>query len=200
MNENLNLVEILKDCPKGTKLYSPLFGEVEFEKIKDGIYPIAVKTKTNPIEGECIEQIRTFSSSGILCLSFNGECVLFPSKDQRDWSKFRPKQSKQTEGEEWCESQKITKWAYISDLLPKSPKFDPKTLKPFDKVLVRRGSENYDVWFPDFVSYPPDDTDNKTLCMCVMEDMAMVIPYNEDTKKLVGTTDEAPEYYRYWED
>lgn len=28
MNENINLVEILKDCPKGTKLYSPLFGEV----------------------------------------------------------------------------------------------------------------------------------------------------------------------------
>ena len=33
MNENLNLVEILKDCPKGTKLYSNVFGEVEFDKI-----------------------------------------------------------------------------------------------------------------------------------------------------------------------
>ena len=35
MNENLNLVEILKDCPKGTKLYSPIFGEVKFEEIND---------------------------------------------------------------------------------------------------------------------------------------------------------------------
>ena len=34
MNENLNLVEILKDCPEGTKLYSPVFGEVEFESIQ----------------------------------------------------------------------------------------------------------------------------------------------------------------------
>lgn len=34
MNENINLVEILKDCPKGTKLYSPIFGEVEFLGIK----------------------------------------------------------------------------------------------------------------------------------------------------------------------
>ena len=80
------------------------------------------------------------------------------------------------------------------------PKFDPKTLQPFDKVLIRRSSENYNVWFPDFVSDPPNGTNNKTLCMCVMEDIVMVIPYNDDTKHLVGTSDEAPEYYRYWED
>lgn len=28
----------------------------------------------------------------------------------------------------------------------------------------------------------------------------MIIPYNDDTKHLVGTSLEAPEYYRYWED
>lgn len=67
-------------------------------------------------------------------------------------------------------------------------------------MLVRRGNENYDVWFPDFVSCPPNDTDNKTLCMCVMEDMAMVIPYNDDTKHLIDTIEEAPEYYKYWKD
>ena len=33
MNENLNLVEILKDCPSGTKLYSPALGEVDFVDI-----------------------------------------------------------------------------------------------------------------------------------------------------------------------
>ena len=104
--------------------------------------------------------------------NYDGECVLFPDRDQRDWSKFKPKK----------------------------PKFDPKTLKPFDKVLVRRGNENYDVWFPDFVSDPSNDTNNKTLCMCIMEDMAMVIPYNDETKHLVGTAEEAPEFYRYWED
>ena len=88
-------------------------------------------------------------------------------------------------------------WELVSD---KKPKFDPKTLQPFDKVLIRRGSENYNVWFPDFVSEPPNDTNNNTLCMCVGEDISMVIPYNNNTKHLVGTTDEAPEYYKYWED
>ena len=41
MNENLNLVEILKDCQKGTKLYSIVYGEVEFDGIENGKeYPV----------------------------------------------------------------------------------------------------------------------------------------------------------------
>ena len=31
------------------------------------------------------------------------------------------------------------------------------------------------------------------------EGFNMVIPYNDETKHLIGTTEEAPEYYRYWE-
>ena len=31
MNENLDLTKILKGCPKGTKFYSPIYGEVRFE-------------------------------------------------------------------------------------------------------------------------------------------------------------------------
>ena len=39
MNEKLNLVEILKDCPTGTKFYTPVWGEVSFRKLlKDKIY------------------------------------------------------------------------------------------------------------------------------------------------------------------
>ena len=97
------------------------------------------------------------------------------------------------------ENREITPEDILSLELTKS-KFDPKTLQPFDKVLIRRGNENYNVWFPDFVSDPPNGANNKTLCMCIGEDIAMVIPYNDETKHLVGTTDEAPEYYRYWED
>ena len=164
MNENLNLVEILKDCPKGTKLYSIIFGEVKLYKVfprHDVIY-----IKNNVGDTYCL------TSDGRYMSRFDGECTLFPSKEQKDWSKFKIKK----------------------------PKFDPKTLQVFDKVLVRRGSENYDVWFPDFVSSPPDDNNKKTLCMCILEDIAMVIPYNDDTKHLVGTSNEAPEFYRYWED
>lgn len=169
MNENLNLVDILKDCPKGTKLYSPIFGEVEFEGVYNkAIYPIAVKAKTNPIEGKCTEQFIYLGPSGIIDISFNGECMLFPSKEQRDWSKFKPKQ----------------------------PKFDPKTLEPFEKVLVRdKDSEN---WTCGFFSHK--DVSKSFSYRCVGSPFICCIPYNDDTKHLVGKTDEAPEYYRYWEE
>ena len=169
MNENIDLTKILKDCPKGTKFYSTLYGEVEFEKIKkESEYPIVIITKHS--------NNSDIKSDGRYYGQYDdGECTLFPSKEQRDWSKFE------------------APWY-------KKGKFDPKTLQPFDKALIRRGSENYNVWFPDFVSEPPNGANNKTLCMCVGEDFSMVIPYNDETKHLVGTADEAPEYYKYWED
>ena len=80
----------------------------------------------------------------------------------------------------------------------RKPKFDPKTLQPFDKVLVKTGTKSYHVWFPDFISLPPNDIDKTVLCMTI-DDVVMAIPYNEDTKHLAGTNKEAPEFYRYWE-
>lgn len=86
MNENLNLVEILKDCPKGTKLYSTVLGEVELEGVTDSVnYPIIVKLNEGQFEERIIE---TFTSDGRLIATCKGECVLFPSRDQRDWSKL----------------------------------------------------------------------------------------------------------------
>ena len=35
MNENIDLTKILEGCPKGTKLYSSVYGEVEFESSTD---------------------------------------------------------------------------------------------------------------------------------------------------------------------
>ena len=83
MNENLNLVEILKDCPQGTKLYSSIYGEVELVNVLQGEdveYPIEIKLNNNIVE--------TFTNGGRLLVDYDGECTLFPSKDQRDWSKF----------------------------------------------------------------------------------------------------------------
>lgn len=74
----MNVAELLKYCPKGTKLYSTVFGEVKFSEV----YPdsmIAVLITDN-----CK---RTFRKDG--SYYEYGECVLFPSEDQRDWSKFR---------------------------------------------------------------------------------------------------------------
>lgn len=86
MNENLNLIAILKDCPEGTKLYSTVFGEVELDYVENSAeYPIKVL-----IKGE----IDSFTEDGRLYSDYEGECVLFPSKEQRDWSKFKVKKPK----------------------------------------------------------------------------------------------------------
>lgn len=165
MNENLNLVEILKDCPKGTKLYSTIYGDVELVEVRinDNAYPIEIKI------GEGSDMICDTTNDGRLLEEFPGECILFPNRDQRDWSKFKPKK----------------------------PKFDPKTLKPFDKVLVRDG--NLGNWKNLFFSYIIE----RETCypyFCLNNQYKYCIPYNEDTMHLVGTDNEAPEFYRYWED
>ena len=161
MNENLDLVEILKDCPEGTKLYSIVLGEVELCAVEcNNIYPICVKDN--------IGNTGWLTSNGKFIEKVDGECVLFPSKDQRDWSKFKPKQ----------------------------PKFDPKTLQPFDRVLVRDNNDNSESWRCDLFSHI------STGCfrfICAGNGYHYCIPYNDDTKHLVGTTDEAPEFYRHWE-
>ena len=166
MNENLNLVEILKDCPKGTKLYSPVYEYVELVSVslvECAKYPIEIKDRYGVSDG--------ITKDGRIYEEFNGECMLFPSKDQRDWSKFNVKSNK--------------------------PKFDPKTLKPFDKVLVRDG--NLGNWKNLFFSYIIE----RETCypyFCLNNQYKYCIPYNEDTMHLVGTAEEAPEFYRYWED
>ena len=82
MNENIDLTKILNDCPKGTKLYSTIFGEVEFIECDD-LYQIVV-AKEN--------KYYYFTSQGAFYFErikyHVGECALFPSKEQRDWSKF----------------------------------------------------------------------------------------------------------------
>lgn len=79
----------------------------------------------------------------------------------------------------------------------KSEKFNPKTLKPFDKVLVR-DSHNA-VWFCKWFSHIMDLSKFYKYATTGLL-YRYCIPYNDDTKHLVGTTDEAPEFYRYWEE
>lgn len=75
------------------------------------------------------------------------------------------------------------------------PKFDPKTLQPFDKVLVRdTGNE---CWNCNFFSHILDGREFPYMCSSSYK---IVIPYNDETKHLVGTSDDAPEFYRYWEE
>lgn len=81
------------------------------------------------------------------------------------------------------------------ELIP--DKFDPKFFKPFDKALVRIDSD--DNWYAVFFSHIEDLNGEKfvtTAGMCYKQ----MIPYNENTKHLLGTNNEAPEFYKCWED
>lgn len=164
MNENIDLTKILKDCPVGTKLYSPIYGEIYFEEMRsNGKYPIITITKSI--------YAATFTKEGFHYADEDGECILFPSKEQRDWNKF------------------TAPWY-------KKEKFNPKTLKPFDRVLVR----NYKTtkWRCDHFSH--FDGGNYNPCIASCCSYTFCIPYNDETKHLAGTSEEAPEFYKYWED
>ena len=73
----MNITEILKQLPTGTKLYSPVFGEVEFVEITTPCKWIKIKTKTG--------DYAHFYSDGKF--NINGECILFPAKN-KSWDDF----------------------------------------------------------------------------------------------------------------
>ena len=323
MNNNIDLTEILKDCPKGFKLYSLLHGEVSFECIETYCRHQYVIIKLKDLLFERI------NFNGKLYNSYDGECILFPSKDQRDWSKFtapwynKPIEQKFQVGQyitdghdsgqiievdchcykildftgntniiipftlqdnyhlwtiqdakdgdvlalSWLEDKNLFekivifkkyhnegvdglysmpcvegygntfmngkmlftdekvpyfsktwtcnlqpatkeqrdrlfqrikeagyKWNVESKTLEE--KFDPKTLKPFDRVIVRN---NNGEWECAIFSHIKDYGSGYRYDCCYMI-YRYCIPYNDETKHFVGTTEEAPEYYRYWED
>lgn len=82
----INIAEKLKGCPEGTKLYSPMYGEVEFVRIDIGNhkFPIIVRALENEIPYSNV----TFTAEGKWYDIEQSECLLFPSKDNRDWNKF----------------------------------------------------------------------------------------------------------------
>lgn len=83
MENNINIAEILRDCPKGTKLYSPMFGEVKL----NGFSKNRVSVSCTYNDGK--DYLDTFSENGSYYPKFSqSECLLFPSSEMRDWTKF----------------------------------------------------------------------------------------------------------------
>lgn len=78
MEEKINIAEILKDKPKGIRLYSPIFGECAFSFVREETDDICVKQHNG--------EKAFFNSKGLY--NILGECLLFPSRNMRDWSKF----------------------------------------------------------------------------------------------------------------
>ena len=159
MNENSDLCLILKNCPRDTKLYCTFLGDVLFSKIED-----------NKIFIHTSYTVYSFYSDGKF--TYEGECVLFPSREQRDWRKFK---------------------------VPVK-KFDPKDFKPFDKVLLR---DDYGFkWHPTFLEKILKEPSGEYSAVELINGCKwdMCIPYNEETKHLCGTTDDCPDYYKWWEE
>lgn len=291
MNENLNLVEILKDYPKGMELYSPIYGLGILTKVTNRIHVKFPKE----------HNVKCFRPDGKV--SEDGEIMLFP-KGKTTWEgfqrpfkdgdvivwdnraiclfscnrygniishfsihissklisenvfygfgteRFATEEEKQLlfnaikeNGYEWNAENKtlekliVPKFKVGDSVQSKTDnndkftitnidnnkfyygcgnnhefmipvikqdnwelapnKFDPKTLQPFDKVLV----SSKDEWFCDFFSHY-DDAVVKFNCTCTGGcPYDCCIPYNDDTKHLIGKSiDEAPEFYRYWEE
>lgn len=161
----IDLTKILKDCPEGTEFWSDNFGVVKFVRIgTEWDTPIEVKLSNG--------QVTYYTSEGQCDKSFLANCLLWPSKSCRDWSKF------------------TASWQ-------KKLKFDPKTLNEFDKVLVRDVVD--EKWHCDFFSH----LDGESLdypYTTVTANWSFCIPYNDETKHLVGSKDEEPEFYRYYEE
>ena len=78
MEGKINIAEILKDKPNGIRLYSPIFGECAFSFVREETDDICVKQHNG--------EKAFFNSKGLY--NILGECLLFPSKKMRDWSKF----------------------------------------------------------------------------------------------------------------
>ena len=162
MNENIDLTKILEGCPAGTVFYSTIFGKVSLMGVHNNTdLPIVIVTGQGLIG---------LTSDGRYFSQYDGECTLFPSKDQRDWSKFERFWDK-----------------------PKIERFDPKTLQPFDKRLIRDVDDGF--WNAAFFSYIAGQWVN-----CVGSGTAECIPYNDKTKHLIGTREDCPEYYKWWKE
>ena len=158
MNENINLCEILKDCPKDTKLYCTFLGDVLFSKIVNNKIFVHISNT----------EYSFYSNGKFIC---DGECVIFPSREQRDWSKFE---------------------------VP-IKRFNPKDFKSFDKVLVR--DDYGFKWSPSFLEKISKEPSGKYSAVELISDCKwdMCIPYNEETKHLCGTINDCPDYYKWWE-
>lgn len=223
-----NYVEI------GTKLYSTIWGEVEF---------LGINSINNIM-------LNAFDGKHIIYpdgkYTEKGEVILFPSKENKDWNsiiKFKKgdiicsrcfpnllavfnhyrsdgvivysallysddelkikvdtglgSQSRVRLTDEVGQKRMIealSKVGYIIDsygnVVPK--RFNIKELKPFDKVLVR--DVNSGKWRIGTYSFY-DEKNKFFVCECYWE---QCVPYNEDTKHLLGTDQDCPEYYKNW--
>ncbi len=134
----MDIAEILKKCPKYTNLYSPIFGEVKLV----GVDKKYITCRTS----DRFED--SFQYDGKYMAKYHdAECMLFPSRDQRDWSKFGVTDQTTDQKQE-------------------------TELKPFDKVLVRDRDDRK--WGCDFFCHLGD---KEGVFVCISSWWRQCIPY-----------------------
>jgi hypothetical protein len=172
-----------KFCTDGTFMFRRFATEEEkqklFEAIKDKGYRWNAETKT--LEkwikpkfkvGDVIQDIDSYKVK-IAEVNIEDECYVYESMIAKGIGGIAF--SKQDE------------WELVPD------KFDITTLKPFDKVLCRDSFE--DTWTTGFYSHF-ETTELSSYYVVNGTGSDQCIPYNEDTKHLIGTTNDCDEYYK----
>lgn len=81
MEEKINIAEILKDKPQGTKLYSPIFGKLRYEDLVPDLGEFTVVTSDNTLAKHSFRSDSRYNRHG-------EPLMLLPSKEMRDWHKF----------------------------------------------------------------------------------------------------------------
>lgn len=117
------------------------------------------------------EDEHSYHSNGTFIENYNSSCDLFLKKQELE------------DGKRWNAEKKC-----IEDIKPEC------TLKPFDKVLVR--DNNSAEWRNDFFGYYSEQSYYKYIC--VGGSIKQCIPYNDETKHLLGTSDDCPDKYKTW--
>lgn len=226
----INIAEILKEKPKGTKLWTPIFGNVSLYKIH-GLHEESIIEVCTACSGTW-----SFTKDGKIKSrdEAQAEMTLFPSKALKDWSKFAWKEGDILENtsdsvlpryltfkgyvDDEYTTFEATKGIITSGILTtysiqdtlsytkiedeervhtvkekidellreiKDANSPDHTFQPFDKVLVRDDEQDY--WKPTLFGFKEDDGAFPyiTLSGCY----AQCIPYNEETKHLLGTTE-----------
>lgn len=137
-------------------------------------------------------QTNNFHSKEVNDVSLNIRNKILPAaKEQRDALMKAMNEA----GYAWDEEKKELK-KFEPEVSDKQDKFDSKTLQTFDKVLVR----NYHSYEWKCTIFSHIRSDNAYPYMCIDAAWRYCIPYNDDTIHLVGITEDAPDYYKYWEE
>lgn len=162
----MNIAKLLRGC-EGEKFYTLDHGEMTLLKVDK--YDDINFIKEEEFYGKGRRYIYVFNSDGRKCEE--GECLVFPSKTQRDWTKFNK--------DELCTKFRLEKFQYG------------------DEVLVRDSDK--EIWKKRTFNQPRDDRNGYRVAGVLhAEDYYQCIPYNDDNKHLLRTKKMPGEYYIWW--